>query len=615
MKRKIKTLLGQTGFSLLEMMIVAGMAGAMSMVVVKLMENSTRAVKNAEIRNDYIVVQNRVGANMSDEISCYETLKGITIGAGSETDLTEVIRCKESEEVNHPLSASDPLFANVKVRRCKASGREVLYNNINEYGENNYTLEFKFAISSLSAAGAGGTGTGIGELEMIFKRTNKGKTLSDGTYDISRKIEVIFEHDGGSLIKCYNNESNMINTAVARACTGPNARLIGDVNNSANPLRCVHDVDTTTECAPNEYFNGYMVGPHPTTAGAATLIPRCTPITEKTTGCGPSQYVVEKDDGAGHSLSCHTIPSCGPGEHLARGADGLLACVTMQFTCAEHQMIVINAAGNPSCIGCAAGEALIRTPSGWQCKSMVCNDSKTNGQEYFVGFDSNGDAMCRTLIKAQQPCQFGGQLEIQGDGSIGMTCCPDCSAAQKAGYCTGTSFVAPNSCGSICLGSKPIKNATPGNWYISNSCSSFNYVQIERRNCQSNAECGGDASCEGLEMERRTDCEMYQQIHTFAQCASSGGVPAKYNGNWFCRFNGTSCPGGWTRYNQLGSTLGFTGCGASRSCAVDKCSKTCDSAGHYWQDKGIESCTVKVKCCLGSNSNTCHNTLYQVGCY
>lgn len=649
----------QIGLSLVEIMVASAAVGGLSLTIAKLMQNTNKSVKRSEIRNEYLHVQNRIIANLSDEISCFETLKNITIASGATSTVAEILRCQETEEVDHPLSATDPIFQNIKIRRCRAGASQAIYNSTSSYGGENFTVNFAFTITNLTAPSGSGTGTGVGEFEIGFRPTEKGERTSNlAPYEVKKAYEVIFEHDGSNLIKCYNNENNIVNTAIARACTGPNARLVGDINDSHNPLRCVHDVDTDARCGPNQVFDGYQIGNHSSTGEAQTLIPRCIALTEKSSGCGAGEYVVEMDDGSGVNLSCHSIPLCTSSEHLSRGSNGLLECKQITFNCPPNSVLSTRADGTVECKVCNEHEVLVRSTGGeWVCKSpaMACIDSRTNTQEYMVGVNADGTPMCRTLITQENPCEYGAKLTIKANGSIGTQCCPACSASETDNVCLGQSFVSSNGCGSICTGTKPIRNGTPGPWYVvpGRECSPWNHKRLERRPCY-NAECGGDNNCSGYEMERETDCWLHNNQHTYAQCASNGGTIYQDGSTALCYYSGrvqggriggeshnaevnaqiigshghVSCPAGWTGLSNYSSSSYF-GCSCSRSrktscgsCAMPEC----DPAGvsGWWRQNRYSTETGydarRTKSCFGSCSTrtsnfTCYPTMTERGCY
>ena len=116
---------------------------------------------------------------------------------------------------------------------------------------------------------------------------------------------------------------------------------------------------------------------------------------------------------------------------------------------------------------------------------------------------------------------------------------------------------------------------------------------------------------------------LINNAHTGAQCLSVGGsIVAAGGGNSFCKFSGSSCPSGWSRYlnwsttigggtfcNENGDFTGGAGCSPQSNC--------CSLGDHPWSNIALERCTHKNSqyCtgCCDTYSNTA--TITEIGCY
>lgn len=107
---------------------------------------------------------------------------------------------------------------------------------------------------------------------------------------------------------------------------------------------------------------------------------------------------------------------------------------------------------------------------------------------------------------------------------------------------------------------------------------------------------------------------LYNKEHAASHCSAIGGRVTSIGSEYLCRVNGGSCPTGWKRLHNWGSTQGkiYT---AKRSCLADRCSRKCSTGSHGWQNKALEHCSTKTKCCLGSNRNGGNAIQSTVGCY
>ncbi len=649
-------------------------------LMTKLTSDTNKAIKHTESKNEYELIFNKTYSVMNDELSCYETLKDISVDtlAPAKAPVAALKRCTAPESYMVQFSAvgsNDPKDAGYSAAyncvgspttaanyvascvhesrvRCPTASVANIYTSGVKHNTGNFTADFNFIFGAKDEAQK----SGIGQLEITFTKSDVSKKTSLGTERNIRKVDnIFFEYNTTSrrITKCFNSKNDAVNTAVTRSCTGNNARLVGDPNDAANPLRCVHDVDVLTatgdgKCPPNTFLDGYLIGNHPTTGEPNTLLPNCQPFTTKTTGCGAGEYVVEKTNGSGQiRLACHSVPACATGRHLARNTDGMLFCDDIKINCPSDSIMVTrnDGTGLIDCKACATGEHLMKIGGVWTCKAIAlsCNDTKTSGQEYMLGINADGTPMCRTLITPEAPCQYGATLTIKANGSVGTTCCPACTAAETANVCMGQSFVSTNSCGSVCLGSKPVKNGVPGPWYTTASCSTSQTQKIEQRNCV-NSECGGDNTCSGYNMTQATDCLLYNNQHTFAQCVSNGGSLQDHSSFFLCYYSGwvqggklggdwistsigshghVPCPSGWAALSNY-SSANYAGC-SCRSSSADGCYLPgCGTASvsGWWRANayntsgGFDARRTGFWGCGTNTTNwTCYASMTQRGCY
>ncbi len=101
-------------------------------------------------------------------------------------------------------------------------------------------------------------------------------------------------------------------------------------------------------------------------------------------------------------------------------------------------------------------------------------------------------------------------------------------------------------------------------------------------------------------------------VHTQAQCTAAGGTIFNTGSVSVCRFNGVSCPSGWTKYQQWTTT-------ASQTCG-NACGTRCTAAGHAFTNLNPATCTYvpgrdTARGCDFGGSATCTATITQVGCY
>ena len=119
-----------------------------------------------------------------------------------------------------------------------------------------------------------------------------------------------------------------------------------------------------------------------------------------------------------------------------------------------------------------------------------------------------------------------------------------------------------------------------------------------------------------------TPAPLYGGVHTDEECLAAGGLTTPHNSEQFCRFLQSSCPAGWTRYQNLGTTQ-------ARSCNGNGCGRgsSCTTGSHIFSNVAPETCAYAadyMRGPIGRNDNyycevsgnlTCTATVTSVGCY
>jgi hypothetical protein len=631
-----KILKGDSGFSMVQVLMAAGLAGVVSLMVAKITQNSRQAVKTTEIQTEINTTVNLIQQTLKDEVNCSITFTNSGMGTtaavpvtGAGTNITRIAKCRNTVEIDDPsITPPSPLpagYMHPQIRVCDTSP-SLAANSIHvvDVNDANFITRTRnlYALTMRYIPVDAGNGT----LQLTFTKPDVGsdKKNSFGGGRIIRRIPISVEAQAGNILRCVNDQTNMINSAVTRTCQGMAARLV-NLGTLANPvwacdIDVAHQVDPARTCNANEYVDGFQID------ADGFLIPICVPMAQKIMGCsGNDRYVVFSNN----QIHCRPLPNCAAkGQIMEKDSNGFFYCKNVTVNCAANQIPrVKNNSGEIECFSCTPGEVVATNSAGVpRCVPSACGDSRTNAnQEYLVGFDSNGNRMCRDLITSDNKnCKNGGNLKIQSDGSIKYECCPDCTSSEKSNYCADTMFVSSNSCKSFCEGTMSAVDGTPGPWKITGPCSTSNFMEVQERAC-TGARCGGDTSCSNssgysYQMTRVNECWLYNADHTFTECVADGGALKTYNGNWFCYFSvnswtNHSCHSGYNHYQNLGSTWGST-CSASVGWPCS-CSDSCSTGSHYWKNQGKESCRAHCDAGWGcpGNSNTCHARRHGLGCY
>lgn len=107
---------------------------------------------------------------------------------------------------------------------------------------------------------------------------------------------------------------------------------------------------------------------------------------------------------------------------------------------------------------------------------------------------------------------------------------------------------------------------------------------------------------------------LYNGVHTSTKCQAAGGLTRSAGSSLVCEFTASSCPSGWTRLNNWGST-------APRTCSSVG---SCTTSSHAFSNRAAETCTYcTAQSWMGTSgggyqcsaSATCAATQQTVGCY
>ncbi len=307
------------------------------------------------------------------------------------------------------------------------------------------------------------------------------------------------------------------------------------------------------------------------------------------------------------------VPNCPSDRLLRRDATGIFTCVSI--SCPPNSIAQgLDAAGNMRCTTCPSGTYMVSTPSGWQCKPAACNNTKTVSQQYFVGFNGNGDPVCNQIIDSATSCPQGGTLKADASGRISLDCCsPNC--ATSGNFCEGTAFGATNGCGS-CLGTRAPDCSNQNQFCAGTTNVSANGCGVcpgtINPDCSNNgAYCSGRSysspnGCGVCTGSKPTDCSD-SALHCVGtsyastdSCGSCTGTKPVKAADW------SAWSPSWETRAKAGATCSAS-CGNGtiqaqrkyvRTCTDnEECGgATCSGPTEEWRDEGTQSCNLGACC-------------------
>src|SRR5690606_19769231 len=168
----------QKGFSLVEVLMAAGIVGGIGLTVAKLGQDSARVTKTTEANNEINAFIGDVSYILSNKENCNATISGSeTIGS----QITAIKRVRDGSVFNvYELSPK-------------------------QYGNNSFSVQ-----SIRSSLIDGGV-----SLLFDINRTNL-TTL--GSRQITKRIPLKAVVDGGQITSCFSDTESMIESAVRASC-------------------------------------------------------------------------------------------------------------------------------------------------------------------------------------------------------------------------------------------------------------------------------------------------------------------------------------------------------------------------------------------------------------
>lgn len=172
--------LRQTGFSLVEIMMAAGMMGILSLGVMHLMTNQQAVLNHAETRTGELEIINQVRSLLADREVCLANLEGLRIG----------------DELDHFIGAVG----------------SPLYSVGQRYSQNGLKLE---SIEVQSDQLPSGEALGTAELSFTFERLRQ----SSGPPKVTRSVAILVKQGpDGRIQDCYSDVDGAIMTAKMKVC-------------------------------------------------------------------------------------------------------------------------------------------------------------------------------------------------------------------------------------------------------------------------------------------------------------------------------------------------------------------------------------------------------------
>lgn len=364
-----------SGFSLMEVVIAAGVAGIVGLVAVSFLRTNEKSINRVIETTESSFIKNLIIGNMSNPASCNNTFAMPTPQLINRASLT--------------------LF-NKNAQAFLAPGQQISESR----GTGTGSVKNIFTINTISSAAIAGTDKAL--------RLSINYTIANTLVRDSKKVAKNFEVDvyiqrnaaGTSVTSCFIDTAEMIKKAIANSCKG----------NAA-----VYDAGANT-CTHNVQFTGTQV----TAGGALGTCPAGQFLKRSVTASGVTNFTCMAYTTA--------APNCTSGTFMnGVNADGTPNCVAFATLFNTTGMVIsATATGyqalNFNCADLPDGTQMVLrrySSSGNDCVPKVIQKT-CNAYEYISDVDSSGNVTCKPFTKNPSgACPAGTYARsVNADGSI-----------------------------------------------------------------------------------------------------------------------------------------------------------------------------------------------------
>lgn len=384
----MKKFFKEHGFGLVEVMIAAGMAAALALVVAQQGKEMNRISKTTETNVEVNAFIQDVAYILSDKANCNETIPTGTTFPSSITNISRIV----------------------------SGAPVVVYTAGETYGNNTFT--FNSMTVDKDAV------TNEVYVDLVMEREHG---FSYGAKQLTKRIplQTVLDGTGTSIISCFSDVEAIITSAVQQSCTGNSARY--------DPVtkECVHNVQTSP-CGANQILRRIegvggeivqvctTVMPSNTVCGNGEYVKAidldgnvtCAPVAVSNAACNNGQYAIHISNG---QVQCRDIPKCGPQELLrSNSTTGALYCSLVTCNSANQYFAGFDGVGSPVCKNfpdrtCGQGQYISEVkPDGSTICGQVPNHQSLPVIDYaFVdGFNAGTNTWSRKSLDqtAEQIC-------------------------------------------------------------------------------------------------------------------------------------------------------------------------------------------------------------------
>jgi prepilin-type N-terminal cleavage/methylation domain-containing protein len=398
--KKVLKKMGNQGFTLMEVMIAAGLIGVVSLTLVNQLNLVNKAKRESNSSTIINGITDKLMMELSHKDTCGANFAGKIISAAPLTIIGAILDTEGAPIVqnggNYGLQVGGNNVAAASGDTVRVNAPITIVRNVNNPDE------------------------------MILKVEFEKKTLF-GLYTSAGNIEIpitAIQNAAGAIQQCFNDISNSISTAIRLSCQGNTAYFNPRANNGYGA--CEHNLQTNNITCPNGKFIKKI-------QYFSSLLPlineiRYTCIAPEAT-CPPNQ-VLTSFLADGTYTCAPPFPNCTPGQIMVKGAAGSYYCINLApfpggLGCTGITAIKsFNADGSVTCAqyyppqSCPGAFVKGTIPGAIACDDYIHPINCPPGQ-FISSFNASGFPICTKFINYPFNCPAGqGAYGVDAAGNL-----------------------------------------------------------------------------------------------------------------------------------------------------------------------------------------------------
>lgn len=419
--KKISSKLNNDGFTLIEVMVSAGILAVIALAVVSQLKLVGNSKMSANVDSTIGIVRSRLITELSNENTCTQR----NFGTKPINNTYTVIKNSEGATIISTTAGSSQLGSQL--------GASVVTSNLID-------------IKSISTAQ-----NPLNADEMILTVGFAKKGSLDSLFGLNQKIDIPITiiSSGGIVSNCFTDATLSVATAIQLSCAGNSAYY--DSTQSPPYGECWHKVQPTIPVCPAGQFlrrvGINLSGAGPTNQNSKAFEYQCAALES---AC-PANKVISSTNADGTVTCDYPFPNCTAGQLMVKTAGGNYICLKTDlanatiFGCTSGPgpgpvfgfaaVKSFNADGSVTCLqtypaqsGCAStgGYLTSISPDGtYNCSSLV-KPKTCNIWEFISKVDTLGNPICTSYYTVPSgPCAAGQAAGgVDANGTLSTTCKP-----------------------------------------------------------------------------------------------------------------------------------------------------------------------------------------------